>query len=41
MKVFDITKKCHNLTCMDNMKTCTIVPFNILSRLDEKEFQNN
>jgi hypothetical protein len=27
MNTFDITKKCYKLECIDNMKTCAIVPF--------------
>ena len=27
MNVFDITKKCNKLACMDNVKTCAIIPF--------------
>jgi hypothetical protein len=34
--VFDTTKKCYKLACMDGVKTWPLCQVNIPSRLDEK-----
>jgi hypothetical protein len=38
INVFDTTKKCYKLACMDGVKTWSLCQVNIPSRLDEKEF---